>query len=174
MHIRKASEADLNKVAGIYTAIHTEEETGRVRIGWQREIYPTMDTARAAWQRGDLFVLEEDQDILGAAIINQIQVEAYKGAPWEYEASDEKVCVLHTLVIDPAAGRQGLGRAFVGYYENYAREQGLMELRMDTNAVNQRARQMYRKLGYREIAVVPTVFNGIPDVNLVLLEKHLN
>ena len=32
---------------------------------------------------------------------------------------------------------------------------------------------MYKKLGYREIAVVPTVFNGIPDVNLVLLEKYL-
>jgi ribosomal protein S18 acetylase RimI-like enzyme len=44
---------------------------------------------------------------------------------------------------------------------------------MDTNARNAAARSLYRKLGYREIAVVPTVFNGIPDVMLVLLEKHL-
>ena len=33
---------------------------------------------------------------------------------------------------------------------------------------------MYEKLGYREIAVVPTVFNGIPDVQLVLIEKWLS
>ena len=45
---------------------------------------------------------------------------------------------------------------------------------MDTNARNLTARQLYAKLGYREIAIVPTVFNGIPGVDLVLLEKHLS
>ena len=33
--------------------------------------------------------------------------------------------------------------------------------------------QEYKKLGYKEIGIVPTEFNGIPDVQLVLLEKHL-
>lgn len=32
---------------------------------------------------------------------------------------------------------------------------------------------MYVKLGYKEIGIVPTVFNGIPGVGLVLLEKAL-
>ena len=32
---------------------------------------------------------------------------------------------------------------------------------------------MYEKLGYREIGVIPTTFNGIEGVNLVLLEKAL-
>ena len=44
---------------------------------------------------------------------------------------------------------------------------------MDTNEKNQAARALYRSLGYEEIGVVPTVFNGIPDVRLVLLEKGL-
>ena len=47
------------------------------------------------------------------------------------------------------------------------------ELRIDTNARNVAARAMYKKLGYKEIGIVPTVFNGIPDVQLVLLEKYL-
>ena len=33
---------------------------------------------------------------------------------------------------------------------------------------------MYRKLGYREVGQVPTVFNGIDGVMLVLLEKSLS
>lgn len=41
------------------------------------------------------------------------------------------------------------------------------------NARNTVARSFYRKLGYREIAVVPVTFNGIPGVDLVLLEKYL-
>lgn len=44
---------------------------------------------------------------------------------------------------------------------------------MDTNERNSRARAMYVKLGYKEIGIVPTVFNGIPGVGLVLLEKAL-
>ena len=38
---------------------------------------------------------------------------------------------------------------------------------------NMTARAMYKKLGYKEIGIVPTVFNSIPDVQLVLLEKYL-
>ena len=59
------------------------------------------------------------------------------------------------------------------FYEDYARGHGCPELRMDTNARNLAARRLYAGLGYREIAIVPTVFNGIPGVDLVLLEKHL-
>lgn len=44
---------------------------------------------------------------------------------------------------------------------------------MDTNAKNLRARAMYAALGYREAGIVPCVFNGIPDVMLVHLEKKL-
>ncbi|MBQ0018882.1 MAG: hypothetical protein KBS63_06770 [Clostridiales bacterium] len=44
-------------------------------------------------------------------------------------------------------------------------------LRIDTNARNRTARKMYASLGFREADIVPTVFNGIPGVDLVLLEK---
>ena len=33
---------------------------------------------------------------------------------------------------------------------------------------------MYRKMGYTEIGIVPTTFNGIAGVDLVLLEKYLD
>ena len=31
-------------------------------------------------------------------MINKIQVDVYLEAPWEYDAEDEDICVLHTLV----------------------------------------------------------------------------
>ena len=47
------------------------------------------------------------------------------------------------------------------------------ELRIDTNEINLAARGLYGSLGYEEVSIVPTVFNGIPGINLVMLEKHL-
>ena len=173
MVFRKATAQDIPAVEKIYEDIHTEEEAGRTSIGWIRGVYPTRKTAEASLLRGDLFVAEADGEVVGTAIINQQQVDAYEGAAWQYPAKDEEVMVLHTLVIAPQMAQRGFGKAFVRFYEDYARQHGCRYLRMDTNARNLRARAMYRKLGYAEIGIVPCVFNGIDGVQLVLLEKKL-
>lgn len=173
MNIRKANASDLNGIEKIYDDIHTAEESGEQTIGWIRDVYPVRATAEAALKRDDLFVLEDGGELLGTAIINKIQVDVYKEGKWEYEAADDEVCVLHTLVISPYAKGRGCGKAFVKFYEDYALQHGCHELRIDTNERNSAARAMYKKLGYKEIGIVPTVFNGIPNVMLVMLEKRV-
>lgn len=173
MNVRKAILADVPAIAEIYERIHDEEEKGLAAIGWIRGVYPTADTARAAIERGDLFVMEDEDKILAAAVINQIQVPEYVDAKWQYEAKDEEVMVLHALVVDPQVKRKGCGKAFVAFYEEYAKENGCPYLRIDTNERNQRARSLYASLGYKEVGIVGCVFNGIPDVHLVCLEKSI-
>ena len=173
MRIRPARAADIPGVARLYDCIHTEEEEGRACIGWLRGVYPTAETAGAALGRGDLYVLEENGTVLSAAVINAIQPDGYDRGAWRYPAQEGQVLVLHTLVVDPAVAGRGLGRRFVAFYEDLARKTGRPFLRMDTNEKNGRARRLYAALGYREAGTVPTVFNGIPGVNLVLLEKKL-
>lgn len=170
---RPAREDDLPAAEEIYEEILREEEAGRVTIGWRRGIYPTGQTARDALERGDLYVLAEEGEVLGSAIINQKQVDSYREGHWREKAPAEQVLVLHTLTISPRAAGKGLGSAFVAFYEEEALRRGCPYLRMDTNAVNARARRLYARLGYEEIGVVPCTFQGLPDVQLVLLEKTL-
>ncbi len=171
--IRRAVMSDVDAVAAIYERIHDEEEAGRVTIGWLRGVYPVRQTAVDAVERGDLFVMEEQGAVVAAGIINQRQGTEYAGCRWTYDAPEQAVMVLHTLVVDPEAGDRGHGTAFVKFYERYAAEHGCPYLRMDTNAKNTRARRMYAGMGFREPGIVPCVFNGIPDVDLVCLEKKL-
>ena len=174
MIIRKANMQDIDAVERLYDATHTAEETGKQITGWIRGVYPVRATAEDALRRDDLFVLEDAGAICGAAIINKAQVEIYRQGNWKYETPDDQVCVLHTLVISPERAGHGCGRAFIAYYEQFAAEHGCAELRIDTNAKNAAARSMYKKHGYTEVGIVPTVFNGIPDVQLVLFEKHID
>lgn len=173
MNIRKATEHDIDSIAMIYEAIHDEEEKGLAVIGWIRNVYPTRKTAEDGVKRGDLFVLEDEGAVVAAAVINQIQVAEYRYAEWKHPADDAEVMVLHTLVVDPHRKGRGYGKAFVAFYENHAKEHHCVALRMDTNARNAGARNLYHKLGYKEIGIVSCVFNGIPDVQLVCLEKYL-
>ena len=168
---RPAEERDIPAVAGIYEKIHAQESKGQTHTGWIRGVYPAESTAREALHRGDLFVYEEDGRVLASAIINQTQGEMYAGGAWQYEVNSSLVMVLHTLTVDPDRGKRGIGRRFVEFYEQYAAQKGCTALRMDTNEKNTVARAFYKKLGYTEIGIVPCVFNGIPDVQLVLLEK---
>ena len=170
---RKAAEADLDAVCAIYDAVISEEEAGHGVTGWKRGTYPVRATAEAALARDDLYVAEADGKVHASAVLNRIQVDVYADAPWEHDAPDEEVFVMHTLVVDPTARRCGLGQAFEAFYESLAREQGCRYLRIDTNERNTRARALYHKLGYKEIAVVPCTFNGLEGVQLVLLEKAL-
>lgn len=171
--IRLATEKDIKAIAEIYEDIHTEEEAGNLTIGWQRGVYPTEKTAADSVAAGDMFVCERDGKIVAAAKINKEQVDVYADGEWEYPAPDDEVCVLHTLVVSPRVMTSGIGKEFVKFYEDYALENDWPYLRMDTNERNKRARAFYAKVGYKEIGIVPCVFNGIEGVGLVLLEKKL-
>ena len=150
--IRKALEADIPAVTVIYDKLHTEEEAGRATIGWIRGVYPTEDTARQAFRRGDLFVQENGGKIVGAAIINQTQVAAYYGGPWQYAAEDSEIMVLHTLVIDPDTAGRGYGKQFVAFYEDYAGENGHLRLYITVEASTSLTGNVY-KVGPQEVRV---------------------
>ena len=173
MIIRKATKNDIDSIEKIYEVIHNEEERGLVVIGWIRNVYPTRKTAEDGLARGDLFVLEDEGTIVAAAVINQIQVEEYQCATWKHSVKDAEVMILHALVVDPYQKSKGYGKAFVAFYENYAKQHNCVTLRMDTNVRNTRARNLYQKLGYEEIDIINCTFNGIPNVQLVCLEKYL-
>lgn len=175
MKIRKASLDDLPGIVRIYDEIHTREEAGEVTTGWLRDVYPVRKVAEDAIGRGDMFVQEDmTGEIVGTAIINRIQVDGYCDGEWQYPATDEEVMVIHTLIISVRLEHRGSGKMFLDFYERYANENGCPYLRLDTNARNAAARAFYRKNGYREIGIVPTVFNGIPGVEMVLLEKKIS
>ncbi len=171
--IRKATSKDIDGICAIYNNVLDLEEAGHASIGWQRGVYPTRDTALLALQRGDLFVYELDGKVAATAIINHTQMDSYAKGNWQVAATDGEAMVLHTLVVDPNSAGKGIGREFVAFYEEYARQEGCKDLRMDTQAKNAAARRLYRHLGYEEIGIVPCDFNGIEGISLVLLEKAL-
>ena len=174
MTFRKAAKEDIAAISRIYAATHAAEECGKLTIGWMRDVYPTPETAEEALQRGDLFVGVAGDAIFGTAIINQRQLAEYESGHWAYAVQEREVMVLHTLVIDPELAGRGYGKGFVSFYEAYAASRGCRYLRMDTQAINKRARALYKKLGYQEIDIIPCSFNGIRAVQLVLLEKRLS
>lgn len=173
MEIVRAEKTDIDSIARIYERVIDKEEKGTVMTGWTRHVYPVRKTAEDALRRKDLFVIRDEGHVVATAIINQIQVDVYTEAAWQYEAKDTEVMVMHCLAVDPEEKKKGYGSAFVEFYEKYAKQHGCTSLRMDTNLLNTRAQKLYDRLGFSNVGIVKCEFNGIPDVQLICLEKPL-
>lgn len=171
--VRKARKEDIEAVVKIYDEVLKNEEAGHSNVGWIRGVYPTELTAIDALEKDILFVCEDGGRIVATAKIDQTQVPEYVNCHWKYDVPENEVMVLHTLAVAPMYARRGYGKEFVDFYEQYALDHNCHYLRMDTNEKNLTARSMYKKLGYDEAGIVACIFNGIPDVQLVCLEKKI-
>lgn len=171
--IRKATREDISGIEKIYNEILDLEAARKGLTGWVKGIYPSGKTALLAIEKEEMYVMEENGIIVAAARINREQMPGYARAKWEYDAPEEETMVIHTLTVSPGEAGKGYGSAFIKYYEDFALEHGCRYLRMDTNEINQPARSLYKKLGYREAGIIPCNFNGIKDVRLVCFEKKL-
>jgi [ribosomal protein S18]-alanine N-acetyltransferase len=60
---------------------------------------------------------------------------------------------LLNITVAPAWQGQGLGRMMLGALASHAREQGLASLWLEVRQGNQRARALYRQLGYAEVGL---------------------
>ena len=172
--IRKAVHKDVDAVAGIYKKLHALEEAGLVSIGWDSNIYPIRETAEKALNDETLFVMTIDDKVVASAIINQEQPPAYSLVEWSFPAQNDKVGVLHTLVVDPDLGKRGFGKLFVSFFEEYCKANGYEEVRLDTQVKNTRPFNMYLNIGYRLTGIRETAFQGLPViVDLAMFEKEL-
>ena len=171
--IRKSKKEDIIKVVAIYDKILAIEPLKKM-IGWEKNVYPVAETANTALDGDELFVMEENSEVVASAIINHIQMEEYSNCKWQYAADDNEVMVLHTLVVDPEKSRNGYASKIISFYEAYAKKNACKYLRLDTSETNVNARKLYKKLGYHEVGVIACEFNGIGCVNLVCLEKKLD
>ena len=100
------------------------------------------------WSRGN-FV-----DSLAAGYLAEVLDEDGAGIVGYYIAM-VGVDEMHLLniTVAPAWQGQGLGRMMLGALATHAREQGLASLWLEVRQGNQRARALYRQLGYAEVGL---------------------
>ena len=103
LEFRKATRNDIDAIERIYERSHDAEEAGLTTTGWVRGIYPVRAVAEGSVERDDMYVAEYDGKVVATGTINKTQVNVYLDCDWEYKAPDDKVCVLHTLAVDPDA-----------------------------------------------------------------------
>ncbi len=141
--IRLATKLDLASIEDIYRKIHLNEIAKGPICNWKEGLYPTKKTAEDNIL--NLYVLQEDNSILGAMILNHSQSPEYKDLMWKYPAEDAKVLVIHTLCTNPQSHGYGHGQKLLDFAIKEAQQTGMSCIRLDTWEHNLPAQKLYIK-----------------------------
>jgi GNAT superfamily N-acetyltransferase len=153
--IRPAVPEDIPAVADMLEqVIEYLHLSGHNYPNWHHGKYPTPAVPAAALARGDLYVAQQDGEIIGTVTVNALQAPQYSDMPWRVEALPEKVRVIHTLATRPTARGLKLSRRLLAYAEELALRQGAVVMRLDTFHQNAPARHIYEDMGYVLIGYV--------------------
>ncbi|KQL53960.1 GNAT family acetyltransferase [Heyndrickxia shackletonii] len=116
------------------------------------EAYPTATIFETDVQNGTLFVLEDEGNVIGSITVDQNQPVEYKLIPWRKEGSS---FIFHRLVVNPHSRGKGEATKLIKFAEQYAIDNQIPYMRIDTYSLNKKAQKLFEKNGYIKVGEMP-------------------
>ncbi len=151
MVIRKATQEEYGVVRDFYYCLIDDMEHFTYHPKWQKGIYPEDSYLEESIRRGEMMIVLDRGRIIGAMIINHSPNDGYRGAPWQVDAPDDRVLLIHALGVAVNRMRTGVGRAMVQEAIRLARDGQQKAIRLDVLAGNDPAARLYEGQGFRLI-----------------------
>jgi ribosomal protein S18 acetylase RimI-like enzyme len=123
--------------------------------------YPGTDFLKKSIQAGELYIMQINNELVGAVVLNEKQSPEWNGIAWSEPAG--KSLVIHALVIDPKHQNKGFGKKLLLHCEAHARRHNYNSIRLDAFKKNDISNRMYQKYGYKNMGVV--LFDSKPEDN---------
>ncbi|MFZ5940235.1 MAG: GNAT family N-acetyltransferase [Bacteroidota bacterium] len=113
------------------------------------EGYPDQETVKKDIKDRSLHLCPGEGRLLGAVTLNEDEPPEYSGLSWIPVKG--KIMVVHRLAVSPDFQRRGIAGRIMEYAEQTTQQLQVHSIHMDVYSINVPARNLYRKLGYREL-----------------------
>ena len=145
--IRPAKLSDIPQIMSMVKAC-TKAMVKQEIYQWNDE-YPSTNAFEKDIERNELYVLEENENIIGTIVISTLMDEEYKPIKWTTENGEN--IYIHRLGVHPDQQGKGQAQKMMSFAEGYARENGFTSVRLDTFSQNKRNQRFYEKRGYQKL-----------------------
>ncbi|WP_085833239.1 GNAT family N-acetyltransferase [Clostridium merdae] len=143
-NVRKAQMEDLPNLFNLYLG---SIELMRLKgIDQWDDVYPNEQVLTQDVMNQELYVLEDEDGLAAAIVLNEEQEPQYRYVDWKYHAG--KIGVVHRLCVDAGHQGKGCGKKIARFAEKYFRGQDYNAIRLDAFPKNEPAIQLYYTLGY--------------------------
>lgn len=148
MIIKKAEKEDICALGEFYDA-EVKFLTEHINYPhWTYKGYPTLSTVEWTVGEGTQFICCENDEILGAFVLNTDPMGDYNSAEWSKDLKEGEYMVCHMLATVHTAAGKGIGRAMTQFCIDHAKKNGFKAIRLDVVPDNFPARRLYEKCGF--------------------------
>ncbi len=116
------------------------------------DTYPSREAFESDIVKNELYVFEQENEIIGTIVISDFMDEEYKTINWI--SNTNKNIYIHRLAVHPLHQGKGIAKKLMDFAENYARKNNYESIRLDTFSKNERNQKIYRKRGYKQLGNV--------------------
>lgn len=145
--IRKATTLDLQPIKSLTEACaKAMQEKG---IFQWNEHYPSLERLSLDIEKEELFVLQEEEEILGIVVVTPEMDEEYVPIKWLTPGGNN--LYIHRLATHPSVWGSGYGQKLMDFAEDLAISQNYQSVRLDTFSRNKRNQKFYESRGYERL-----------------------
>ncbi len=145
--IRKAKKQDLGNVKKL-TESCAEAMIKKGIFQWN-EHYPSFERLKDDIAKEELFVLEENDEIIGIIVVTEKMDEEY--IPIKWLSSTDKNLYIHRLATKPEVWGKGYAQKLMDFAEDLGRKNNYESIRLDTFSKNKRNQKFYETRGYKRL-----------------------
>jgi ribosomal protein S18 acetylase RimI-like enzyme len=113
------------------------------------EHYPNATAFENDIKRNELYVLENDVEVIGCIVISTLIDEEY--IPVNWLTKNKNNLYIHRLAIHPKYQGQGYAQQLMNFAERFAIENHYSSIRLDTFSQNKRNQIFYELRGYKRL-----------------------
>ena len=144
LKIEKGKLSELETLFQIYLNGKNDLEQNGI-YQWTNS-YPTISILKNDVNKGVLYTLKNNNEIIGAINISEEQELEYQSVNWKFNAT--KILVIHRLVINPRHQKQGYAKLLMDFAEKFAIKNNYSSIRLDAYSQNRRVIEFYKKRNY--------------------------
>ncbi|MCE2613488.1 GNAT family N-acetyltransferase [Flavobacteriaceae bacterium D16] len=148
--IRKAKLSEIAEIHELTQACG-KEMANRGIFQWN-ESYPSKSVLKTDILRGELYLLENPNDLLGIIALTTLVDPEYEDVVWL--TPNQNNLYVHRLAVAPPYQGKGYAQNLMSFGEAFARKGNYTSIRLDTFSQNPRNQKFYEQRGYTRLGNV--------------------
>ena len=171
--IRKAVPEDFKKTVDFYHCLIDSMKNAEYRPLWEKDVYPTREFIHDSIEKNELFVMTDNDLIIGSVVLNHHCEAGYSKVQWKVSAAASEIMIVHILAVSADYQGKGLAKKMVEYSIEYGKSRGMKAIRLDVLPANIPAKNLYTRMGFIYMDTIQLFYEDTGLIDFLLYEYPL-
>ena len=173
LRLEEVSIKDLDQIRALYWRLLDSSPKYGSILQWKKNIYPNDDDWNSYIVKGEMYLILQDVDVIGAVAVTNAQSKEYRKIHWKVKADDQDAAVVHLLMVLPEYQGDGAATAALDEIIKLATDKKKKAVRLDAIGTNVPAQKLYEKYGFVNCGTAQEYYESTGETEFVFYEYVL-